>query len=695
MTAAIADAIVVKDGAIFLLTYPDGGVPFGDGHGLGLYYHDCRYLDGYEMLLNETRPQPLVGTAAAGFKAILELTNADFTAESGATVQKESIGIKWERMVDSARSALRDVLTFQNFNVAPVEFNITLRFSAGFDDVFAVRSLLTEKPGKLNSPRWDENVLFFSYDGADGLYRGLNIHFTPHPDGHQADQAKFQIALQPGESKRVLVSLIIAESQDEAEIQPHPHEQPDLVRIETLLHRSSDQWLGQQTDVTSDSLVLNRLVERSFRDLRVLTSDLNNREYFDAGVPWFGTLFGRDSLVTALQMLAYNPAIAENILRLVASYQGDRVDDWRDEQPGKIIHELRVGELARLGEVPHSQYYGTVDATLLFLILIGLHAQWRGSLDLFNELRGNVERALDWISKYGASGDDGFVRYHSGSEHGLINQGWKDSGDAIVNEDGELAKPPIALAEVQGYVYFAKTLIASLYRRAGEPERAARLEREADELRRRFDDSFWLDDLGTYALALQGGGRPAAVVSSNAGQVLWSGIADAEKGRRTAERLLAADMFSGWGIRTLSEKERRYNPVGYHLGTVWPHDNSLIAAGFRRYGLDREARRVVAGIIEAATYFDNYRLPELFAGFSRDDYEVPVHYPVACHPQAWAAGSIPYMLESALGLVPEALFAPPCRMSPVTSSSAGCGWERRPSTSASSASARRGRPSRC
>jgi glycogen debranching enzyme len=427
-----------------------------------------------------------------------------------------------------------------------------------------------------------------------------------------------------------------------------------LVRIENLLHRSSDQWLQRQTEVDSDSLVLNRLMERSFRDLRVLTNSLNNREYFDAGVPWFVTLFGRDSLITALQMLAYNPAIAENTLRLLASYQGDRVDDWRDEQPGKIIHELRIGELARLGEVPHSRYYGTVDATPLFLILIGRHAQWTGGIELFNELRGNVERALEWISKYGETGDDGFVRYRSGSEHGLVNQGWKDSGDAIVNEDGELAKPPIAVVEVQGYVYLAKTLIAQLYRRVGDPETAARLEREAEALRLRFNESFWLKDKGVYALALQDGGRPDAVVASNAGQVLWSGIADPEKARRTAERLMAPDMFSGWGIRTLSEKERRYNPVGYHVGTVWPHDNSMIAAGFRRYRLDHEARRVMVGIMEAATYFDNYRLPELFAGFSRDDYEVPVHYPVACHPQAWAAGSIPYMVETALGLVPEA-----------------------------------------
>jgi glycogen debranching enzyme len=366
------------------------------------------------------------------------------------------------------------------------------------------------------------------------------------------------------------------------------------------------------------------------------------------------TLFGRDSLITAIQALAYDPTIAENILRLLAHFQATEVDEWRDEQPGKIIHELRVGELANLGEVPHAHYYGTVDATPLFLILMGMHARWTGRLDVFQDLRENVERALRWIDKYGDLTGDGFVQYESKSEHGLVNQGWKDSGDAIIDENGDLAKPPIALVEVQGYVYRAKRLVAELYRRTGDPDTAARLEREAEDLRTRFNDAFWLSDGECYALALEAGGRPVAVIASNPGQALWTGIADREKASKTAERLMQSDIYSGWGIRTLSEKERRYNPVGYHLGTVWPHDNSIIAAGFRRYGLDQAARQVMKGIFEAATYFPNYRLPELFSGFSRQDYEVPVRYPVACHPQAWAAGAVPFMVETALGLVPDA-----------------------------------------
>ncbi len=653
-TSAISDAVIIKDGPIFLLTQPDGNIPVNDGHGLGLYYHDCRYLSGYEMFIADVHAQPLVGTATPGFKAVFELTNADLKTKDGATVPKESIGIKWERMIDSGRSALRDLMTLQNFADAPVDFVLTFHFDADFLDMFAVRSLLAERPGKLNEPCWEEFILFFSYDGADGIYRGLNIRFSPQPDRRDGPRAHYHVSLQPGETKEIMISLIVVESKDREDIQPRPHEQPDLKRIETLLHRSAGDWLKRQTVVNSDSLALNRLISRSFRDLRMLRNTLEGREYFDAGVPWFVTLFGRDSLITAIQALAYDPTIAENILHLLAGFQGTEVDEWRDEQPGKIVHELRFGELANLGQVPHSRYYGTVDATPLFLILLALHARWTGRLDVFNSLRKNVERALEWIDRYGDITGGGFVQYQSGSEHGLVNQGWKDSGDAIVDEDGSLAKPPIALVEVQGYVYRAKSLIAELYRRSGDSEKGDRLEREAADLRASFNKAFWLDDVGFYALALEKDERPVGVIASNPGQALWTGIIDEAHAAKTVERLMQPDIYSGWGIRTLSANEKRFNPVGYHLGTVWPHDNSIIAAGFRRYGFDDDAGRVMKGIFEAATYFPTYRFPELFAGFSRDDYEVPVHYPVACHPQAWAAGSVPFMLQETLGLVPNA-----------------------------------------
>ncbi len=446
----------------------------------------------------------------------------------------------------------------------------------------------------------------------------------------------------------------MAEATQPAQVQPKEAPAPDFQNLKRLLHQSAAEWLQCQTEVRSDSLLLDRVLERSLRDLRVLRSRLQGHTFFAAGVPWYVTLFGRDSLISSLQMLAYEPEVAAETLRLLAVYQGTKVDDWRDEEPGKIMHELRVGEMARTNEIPQTPYYGSIDATPLFLILISRHAAWTGSLALFQELRGPVERALEWMAKFGDPNGKGYLAYQVKSAKGLGNQGWKDSGDAIVNADGSLAEPPIALAEVQGYAYLAKVGLADLFQRAGEPDRARQLRQEADDLRARFNRDYWLEDLGVYALALQADQKPAAVVASNAGQVLWSGIADPDKARRTMTRLLADDMFNGWGIRTLSDKERRYNPVGYHLGTVWPHDNSLIVAGFRRYGFDEAACRVFTGIVEAATHFHADRLPEVFAGLPRVPFDTPVHYPVACHPQAWAAGALPFMTEVLLGLVPGA-----------------------------------------
>lgn len=318
------------------------------------------------------------------------------------------------------------------------------------------------------------------------------------------------------------------------------------------------------------------------------------------------------------------------------------------------IARAAVRGVGPAGGDPAYPYYGTVDATPLFLVLLARHAAWTGELTLFHELRENVEWALTWIDRYGDSDGDGFVDYRSKTKSGLVNQGWKDSGNAIVNRDGSLAEPPIALVEVQAYVYRAKMDLADLFERAGEPDRAVRLREEARALKDRFNQDFWLEDLGIYALALQAHGKPVAVVSSNPGHALWAGIADWDKAEKTAQRLMAEDMFSGWGIRTLSALEKAYNPTAYHLGTVWPHDNSIIAAGFRQYRLDEYAGRIFSGLSEASLHFDAYRLPELFCGFPYQDYNVPVRYPVACHPQAWAAGSLPFLITAFLGLRPEA-----------------------------------------
>jgi len=519
-----------------------------------------------------------------------------------------------------------------------------------------VKGALQEPLGVRLEHTWIDGKLHYLYEGKDGIYRSLTVHFSPPVEQIDGETAHFHVALRPDETKRLLISLVLRESRDLREVQPQRLKERNIERLEAELHKDAQTWMQSITEISSDSFVLQQIMTRSLRDLRVLRSTLNGETFFAAGVPWFVTIFGRDSLITAFQMLAFDPDISAQTLRLMATYQGDEADEWRDEEPGKMLHELRVGEAAHLKLIPHTPYYGTIDATPLFLILMRAHADWTGTLSLFQELRFHVDRALDWMDRYGDRHGEAFVAYDSSStsKQRLINQGWKDSGDAIVNADGNIANPPIALVEVQGYAYRAKLAIADLFERVDEPQRAALLRQEAERLRQRFNHSFWLDDLSYYALALQADGKPAAVVSSNPGQALWSGIVDPEKAALTAKRLMADDLFCGWGVRTLSAKERAYNPLSYHLGSVWPHDNSLIAAGLRRYGFDEAALRVYNGLSQAAIHFKAYQLPELFCGFDQRDYHIPVPYPVADHPQAWASGSMPYFVSTLLGLMPEA-----------------------------------------
>jgi glycogen debranching enzyme len=649
---SITHAVVIKDEDMFFICEPDGSVPLETGHGFGLYYHDCRFLNGYEMRLGSQKPDQLVWTADRGFVAAIGLSNADILTTDGRPMLRHSIEIKWSRLISGEQQALFDEIGFQSLAREPLEFTVSLTFQSEFEDVFAVRGMFQGQRGRLHPPAWENDVLRFGYYGADGLLRSLMIYFSPAPAGKAQNTAHFKIELEPKERKQILVSLQLYEAAEAGEPRAITLPQFDRRPIESSLRSSSEAWLRQETQVVSDSFILNRIMDRSMRDLGMLRSRLGKGYYFAAGVPWFVALFGRDSIITALQTLAYNPGIAEQTIRLLAEFQGKQVNDWREEEPGKILHELRVGEMARLNDVPHTPYFGTVDATPLFLILVGRHTVWTGSLDLFNELRSNVEAALGWIARYGESDGYGYVTYLCKTEKGLSNQGWKDSGDGIVNADGSLAVPPIALVEVQAYVYQAKCEMAVLFRRAGDNKRAEQLEQEADELRQRFNRDFWVED-GWYALALQEGGIPVKVLTSNAGHALWTGIADVDKAQRTAEALMTGEMFNGWGVRTMSSGELCYNPLGYHLGTVWPHDNSIIAAGLKRYGCNAEALCIFVGLVEAAVHFDGYRLPELFGGFRRDDYGVPVPYPVACQPQAWAAGTMPYLVVTMLGLEPD------------------------------------------
>src|SRR5256885_1206907 len=423
----------------------------------------------------------------------------------------------------------------------------------------------------------------------------------------------------------------------------------DLRRLRKA-HRERLTSAQNASTVVSSNDIFNEVVCRSMADLYMLMTDTPEGRYPYAGIPWYSTTFGRDGLLTALQMLWLDPRVAQGVLRRLAAFQAKTADDASDAQPGKILHEMREGEMAALGEVPFGLYYGSVDATPLFVMLAGLYAERTGDDAIIVELWPAIEAALSWIDGPGDLDGDGFIEYYRATERGLANQGWKDSEDAIFHSDGRLAEGPIAVAEVQGYVYCAKQVLARCAERLGWTERARALKAEADQLAERFDASFWCPELGTYALALDGKKEPCRVRSSNAGQVLFTGIAKLDRAIEVADGLLRPQFFSGWGIRTIANTEARYNPMSYHNGSIWPHDNALIALGFARYGPRASVERIFKGLFDAATYMEMRRLPELFCGFQRSRGRGPTHYPVACSPQAWASATPFTLIEASLGL---------------------------------------------
>ncbi len=639
LIADIRETLTTKSGGVFCLCAGGGDIDSSVSPAHGLYFHDTRFLDRAVLRLGDEPLSVLLSSAIDDDRSVSELTNPDLELKRGQMIPKQQIGIRRERRL--GEPAVEKIYV-RNFGLGAVTLEFALEFAAGFDSMFVIRGASVGQRGTLHKPRWTNKRLVFRYDGADGRVRTTKLSFDPVPTRRGAGgTAHYRVELAAGAGMCVRVVFEIS----------------DLGK--GALETKPESWRQRRPSfsgvrISSDSALFNRVLDRSFADLHMLTTRERGEVFFAAGVPWFVCLFGRDSIITALETVADDPRVAAQTLILLARYQGRHHDEWRDEEPGKIPHELRVGEMVNLGEVPQAPYYGTVDATPLFLCLLAEYVRWTGDLDLFHKLEGNVERALRWLDEFADHDGDGFVDYVSRSEQGLANQGWKDSGNAIANADGSAAEPPVALVEVQGYVYRARLDTAWLYRISGRVEEAERLEKEARALRRRFQSAYWLPDRRFLAVALQKGGRPAQAITSNPGQALWSGIVGTRHARSVASMLLSKRMFSGWGVRTMAEGEPAYNPLDYQVGAIWPHDNALIAAGLKRYGFDKEALSVFTAVYQAATRFPNYRLPEVFAGFARGDSPEPVRYPVACSPQAWSAGAIPYLLRNALGLEADA-----------------------------------------
>ena len=621
--------LTTKSGTLFALCALNGDMDTAVNNAHGLYFHDMRYLDRATLRVNGGPLSVLLANADRSDRSISELTNPPWQLVGGA-LPEQRLSIRRERRL---AKVMTEQVLIQNFALRDLQVTVGFEFAAAFDDIFVIRGSRRGKRGNLHEPQWDGATLTFRYDGADQRRRQLALKFDPEPSRMDGSGATYELTLA---ARAATTIRIIGELSDAGS-----------GSLEEVPTKPASKYLKDVT-VETDNQLFNLVLRRSFDDLKMLLTRQRGDTFFAAGVPWFVALFGRDSLITALQTLLYDPRIAANTLKLLAKYQGRRDDQQTREEPGRILHELRVGEMANLHEVLYTPYYGSVDATPLFIVLLGEYVRWTGDRGLWRQLKGNIVRALDWIDRSRDHGL-GFTSYDTDT-----NMGWKDSGNCIVRSDGSLAEPPIALVEVQGYVYWAKLQAAFLFELDNEVDIASRLRREAEELRLKFNRAFWLRGRRFFALALENGGRPVEAVSSNPGQALLTGIVSPRHVAAVSRMLMSDRLFSGWGVRTLASSEAGYNPIDYQVGAVWPHDNALIAAGLKRCGRPEEAMRIFTAIFETATHFSQYRLPEVFAGFPRSSYRVPVRYPVACSPQAWAAGALPHMLTAMLGLEPDA-----------------------------------------
>ncbi|HVE91135.1 MAG TPA: amylo-alpha-1,6-glucosidase [Actinomycetota bacterium] len=638
------NVLAIKEGETFLVSSSDGSLDEGNACGHGLYHQDTRFLSHFTLRVNGAEPILLSSSAERAFMSHMDLTNPDIWDRDTISIPQQTVNVRRIRVVGDR---LHERIRVKNYSASSVELSVQIELAADFEDIFEVRGLRRTIRGTVLQPKLTERGVVFAYLGQDDLFRQTRVEFSHDPQtavvrGGRVSFA-FSLPLRPHQTR--LLGLTVEP------LTGSPQRPPE--DFDTCLRRSRrsyEAWEHECTQISTNNELFNSLLERGRRDMRALYTRNRFGGMIAAGIPWYVAPFGRDSILAAYEILSLNPRVSAETLRLLAALQGRQLDPWRDEEPGKIFHELRQGELAFSNLIPHTPYYGTVDATPLFLMLAGAYFRWTNDLALMEELKPALVAALSWIDDHGDSDGDGFVEYERKSPRGLENQGWKDSGNSIVHTDGTLAKPPIALAEVQAYVYMAKSRIAEIFSVLGDDDLAERLRKEAAILAERFNRDFWMPEHNYFALALDGDKRQVETVTSNPGHGLYCGIIEPDKARAVAARLLEPDMFSGWGIRTMSKGAVAYNPMSYHNGSVWPHDNAIIAAGLKRYGFRQATERVLSAIFETAVQAEYMRLPELFCGFTRRSPNSPVSYPVACSPQAWAAGSVFFLIQAMLGI---------------------------------------------
>lgn len=680
------DKLVLKRGNLFAVLGRLGDINPPGARDQGAYFEDTRFLSF--LRLNVAGGPPVVLSTQA---------TPEYTSQIDLTVTSQSFGglfadpvnfihLRREQLIDDH---LVERLTLTNFLIRDVDYWVEYEFASDFADQFEVRGARRRSRGTFFKPIVGRDRVVMAYQGRDGVLYRSEVSFPLRaPDQLSPGKARFSFHLGPNETASLELHVIpslhavrngsVREAADAAR-QPgyktlaiatsepaggwsypgseHDQNPPGQRRFEERVSSANSdyrQWAESSTSIATNEAAFDWSLRQSVADLKALEIRWEGRKVISAGVPWYASPFGRDALITGFQALLINPEIARDALMFLAAHQGKKVDEFREEEPGKILHEIRRGELARTGEVPHTPYYGSIDSTPLFIILFTEYLQWTDDRRSGEELLPAAEAALRWIDEFGDKDHDGFIEYERRSERGLENQGWKDSRDGVPHLDGTPARPPIALVEVQGYCVDARRRMARLYRQLGRREDAARCAAAAQKLARRIDEAFWMESASTYAIALDGQKHQVMSVTSNPGHLLFSRAVPEAKARRVAKTLLSSDGYSGWGVRTLSRGQKAYNPLSYHNGTIWPHDNSLFAMGLSNYGMQKQAGLLLTGQYEAARNFRHYRLPELFCGMARNGGDLPVNYPVSCSPQAWASGAVFLMLRACLGIYPDA-----------------------------------------
>ena len=643
-TSALADTRthVLKDGETFGIFNPFGDIQHVGLGKQGLFHEGTRFLSRFEFSLEETHPF-LLSSAIKEDNALLavDLTNPDQYINDRALLPRGTLHISRIKILYQARQLER--LLFTNYSLTPLSLKFSIQFEADFADIFEVRGEQRPQSGSMTATIVNDKTVCWEYQGLDHVKRVTHLTTDPAPATVSTSSMLFELSLAPKEAKTFHITVTcLAEDHFPEPVMFSTAQTQATQALRTAKSRFSSIYTGNEQ--------FNDWINRSLDDICMMTTDLPQGLYPYAGVPWFSTAFGRDGILTALECLWINPDLARGVLTFLAATQATDICPNQDAEPGKILHETRKGEMAALHEHPFGKYYGSVDSTPLFIMLAGAYYDRTGDKNFITSLWSHLDRALAWIDQYGDKDQDGFVEYFRQTPTGLAQQGWKDSFDSVFHADGTIAEGPIALCEVQGYVYAAKLAASKLAETLGYTERATALYNQAQALRDRFNRIFWSEELGTYILALDGKKQPCAIRSTNAGQTLFTEIATQDRAERIANGLLEEAFFSGWGIRTIPTTEIRYNPMAYHNGSVWPHDNALIALGMSRYGLHQEVEKVLGAVFDMSIHVDLHRLPELICGFPRRTGEGPILYPVACAPQSWAAGTVFLLLQACLGI---------------------------------------------